>query len=79
MRELAAKHATLASAAIDYLSESDDEDVQRSRRALVDLTHRFTKEGEESQNNWREKFRVFLAAATAAVVTGGAGLPVVVE
>lgn len=39
-RELAAKHATLASAAIDSLPESDDEDVQRSRRALVDLTHR---------------------------------------
>ncbi|XP_058201279.1 solanesyl diphosphate synthase 3, chloroplastic/mitochondrial-like isoform X1 [Rhododendron vialii] len=39
-RELAAKHATLASAAIDSLPESDDEDVRRSRRALVDLTHR---------------------------------------
>ncbi|KAL6972975.1 Solanesyl diphosphate synthase 3, chloroplastic/mitochondrial [Sarracenia purpurea var. burkii] len=39
-RELAAKHANLASAAIDSLPESDDEDVQRSRRALVDLTHR---------------------------------------
>ncbi|KAE9452408.1 hypothetical protein C3L33_15691, partial [Rhododendron williamsianum] len=39
-RELAAKHATLASAAIGSLPESDDEDVRRSRRALVDLTHR---------------------------------------
>ncbi|KAI8568434.1 hypothetical protein RHMOL_Rhmol02G0198800 [Rhododendron molle] len=39
-RELAAKHATLASAAIDSLPESDDEDVRRSRRALVDLTQR---------------------------------------
>ncbi|KAG5550189.1 hypothetical protein RHGRI_015220 [Rhododendron griersonianum] len=39
-RELAAKHATLASAAIDSLPESDDEDVRISRRALVDLTHR---------------------------------------
>ncbi|KAI8556595.1 hypothetical protein RHMOL_Rhmol05G0266400 [Rhododendron molle] len=39
-RELAAKHATLASAAIDSLPESDDEDVRKSRRALVDLTHR---------------------------------------
>nr|AYA62519.1 geranyl pyrophosphate synthase [Atractylodes lancea] len=39
-RELAAKHASLASAAIDSLPENDDEDVQRSRRALVELTHR---------------------------------------
>ncbi|CAL5326928.1 unnamed protein product [Camellia sinensis] len=39
-KELAAKHANLASAAIDSLPENDDEDVQRSRRALVDLTHR---------------------------------------
>ncbi|KAH7855790.1 hypothetical protein Vadar_028934 [Vaccinium darrowii] len=39
-RELAAKHATLASAAINSLPQSDDEDVRRSRRALVDLTHR---------------------------------------
>ncbi|KAA8514892.1 hypothetical protein F0562_018071 [Nyssa sinensis] len=38
-RELASKHANLASAAIDSLPESDDEDVQKSRRALVDLTH----------------------------------------
>ncbi|XP_057472303.1 solanesyl diphosphate synthase 3, chloroplastic/mitochondrial-like isoform X4 [Actinidia eriantha] len=37
-RELAAKHANLASSAIDSLPENDDEDVQRSRRALVDLT-----------------------------------------
>ncbi|NP_001234089.1 geranyl pyrophosphate synthase isoform X1 [Solanum lycopersicum] len=39
-RELARKHASLASAAIDSLPESDDEEVQRSRRALVELTHR---------------------------------------
>ncbi|KAL8511848.1 hypothetical protein ACS0TY_018325 [Phlomoides rotata] len=39
-RELAAKHANLASAAIDSLKESDDEDVRTSRRALVELTQR---------------------------------------
>ncbi|XP_057494130.1 solanesyl-diphosphate synthase 1, mitochondrial-like isoform X2 [Actinidia eriantha] len=39
-RELAAKHASLASVAIDTLPESDDKDVLKSRRALVDLTHR---------------------------------------
>lgn len=39
-RELAMKHANLASATIDSLPENDDEDVQKSRRALVDLTHR---------------------------------------
>ncbi|KAA8519440.1 hypothetical protein F0562_013685 [Nyssa sinensis] len=39
-RELATKHANLASAAIDSLPESDDEDVRKSRRALVDLTQR---------------------------------------
>ncbi|KAL8468545.1 hypothetical protein ACS0TY_031665 [Phlomoides rotata] len=39
-RELAVKHANLASAAIDNLPQNDDEDVQRSRRALVELTHR---------------------------------------
>ncbi|KAG6416632.1 hypothetical protein SASPL_124065 [Salvia splendens] len=38
-RELAAKHASLASAAIDALPENEDEVVQRSRRALVELTH----------------------------------------
>nr|WET55166.1 geranyl diphosphate synthase [Elsholtzia luteola] len=38
-RELAAKHASLASAAIDAFPENDDEVVQRSRRALVELTH----------------------------------------
>ncbi|KAL4564137.1 hypothetical protein LXL04_028189 [Taraxacum kok-saghyz] len=39
-RELAAKkHASLASAAIDSLPENDDEDVQRSKRALIELTH----------------------------------------
>ncbi|KAL2244645.1 UNVERIFIED_CONTAM: Solanesyl diphosphate synthase 3, chloroplastic/mitochondrial [Sesamum indicum] len=39
-RELAAKHASLASAAIDSFPENNDENVQRSRRALVELTHR---------------------------------------
>ncbi|XP_051125804.1 solanesyl diphosphate synthase 3, chloroplastic/mitochondrial isoform X2 [Andrographis paniculata] len=39
-RELAAKHASLASAAIDSFPENYDEDVQRSRRALVELTQR---------------------------------------
>ncbi|KAI8000162.1 hypothetical protein LOK49_LG09G00297 [Camellia lanceoleosa] len=39
-RELAAKHASLASVAINSLPKNDDEDVQKSRRALVDLTHR---------------------------------------
>lgn len=37
-RELAQKHANLASIAIESLPENDDEDVQRSRRALVELT-----------------------------------------
>ncbi|GLT61221.1 hypothetical protein SLA2020_339430 [Shorea laevis] len=37
-RELATKHANLAAAAIDSLPESDDEDLRRSRRALLDLT-----------------------------------------
>ncbi|KAJ0975701.1 hypothetical protein J5N97_017666 [Dioscorea zingiberensis] len=39
-RELAAEHANHAIEAIDALPESDDEDVQISRRALVDLTQR---------------------------------------
>ncbi|KAK4440195.1 Solanesyl diphosphate synthase 3, chloroplastic/mitochondrial [Sesamum alatum] len=39
-RELAAKHASLASAAIESFPENNDENVQRSRRALVELTHR---------------------------------------
>ncbi|XP_062160311.1 solanesyl diphosphate synthase 3, chloroplastic/mitochondrial [Alnus glutinosa] len=39
-RELAMKHANLAAEAIDSLPESDDEDVRKSRRALVDLTQR---------------------------------------
>ncbi|XP_024460375.1 solanesyl diphosphate synthase 3, chloroplastic/mitochondrial isoform X3 [Populus trichocarpa] len=39
-RELAAKHANLAAAAIDSLPETDDEEVRKSRRALVDLTQR---------------------------------------
>ncbi|PHT68505.1 Solanesyl diphosphate synthase 3, chloroplastic/mitochondrial [Capsicum annuum] len=38
--ELARKHAILASAAVDSLPESSDEEVKRSRRALVELTHR---------------------------------------
>ncbi|XP_059668763.1 solanesyl diphosphate synthase 3, chloroplastic/mitochondrial isoform X2 [Cornus florida] len=42
-RELATKHANLASSAIDSLPETDDEDVRKSRRALVDLTHRVIK------------------------------------
>ncbi|CAK7352280.1 unnamed protein product [Dovyalis caffra] len=39
-RELAAKHANLAAAAIDSLPDTDDEEVRKSRRALVDLTER---------------------------------------
>ncbi|KAF7828661.1 Solanesyl diphosphate synthase 3, chloroplastic/mitochondrial [Senna tora] len=39
-RELAIKHANLAAVAIDSLPENDDEEVKRSRRALIDLTHR---------------------------------------
>lgn len=39
-RELAAEHADNAVKAIEALPESDDEDVVRSRRALVDLTRR---------------------------------------
>ncbi|KAK4349422.1 hypothetical protein RND71_032177 [Anisodus tanguticus] len=39
-RELASKHSSLGSAAIDSFPESSDEEVQRSRRALVELTHR---------------------------------------
>ncbi|KAH7654328.1 geranyl diphosphate synthase protein [Dioscorea alata] len=39
-RELAAEHAKHAIEAINTLPESDDEDVQISRRALVDLTQR---------------------------------------
>ncbi|KAK9113649.1 hypothetical protein Syun_020446 [Stephania yunnanensis] len=39
-RELASQNAKLAAVAIESLPESDDEDVQRSRRALVDITHR---------------------------------------
>lgn len=38
-RELAKEHAGRAAAAIDSLPESDNEDVKRSRRALIDLTH----------------------------------------
>ncbi|KAF5193009.1 Solanesyl-diphosphate synthase 1 protein [Thalictrum thalictroides] len=39
-RDLATEHAKIAAAAIDSLPDSDDEDVLRSRRALVDLTQR---------------------------------------
>ncbi|KAG5243587.1 hypothetical protein OIU76_009506 [Salix suchowensis] len=39
-RELAAKHANLAATAINSLPETDDEEVRKSRRALVDLTQR---------------------------------------
>ncbi|GMN54528.1 hypothetical protein TIFTF001_023656 [Ficus carica] len=39
-RELAIKHANLAAEAIESLPESDEEDVKRSRRALIDLTQR---------------------------------------
>ncbi|XP_015866339.1 solanesyl diphosphate synthase 3, chloroplastic/mitochondrial [Ziziphus jujuba] len=39
-RELAMMHANLAAEAIDSMPESDDIDVKRSRRALVDLTQR---------------------------------------
>ncbi|KAL2938905.1 Solanesyl-diphosphate synthase 1 mitochondrial [Bienertia sinuspersici] len=37
-KELALKHANLAAEAIAKLPDNDDEDVIRSRRALVDLT-----------------------------------------
>ncbi|GMY37984.1 solanesyl diphosphate synthase 3, chloroplastic/mitochondrial isoform X2 [Fagus crenata] len=39
-RELAKKHANIAAEAIDSLPENNDEDVRKSRRALVDLTER---------------------------------------
>jgi geranyl diphosphate synthase len=39
-RELATENANLAAAAIDSLPESDDEDVRKSRGALVNLTQR---------------------------------------
>ncbi|KAJ0013575.1 hypothetical protein Pint_20667 [Pistacia integerrima] len=39
-RELATNHANLAAAAIDALPETDDEEVRKSRRALLDLTQR---------------------------------------
>ncbi|KAB2021103.1 hypothetical protein ES319_D07G116700v1 [Gossypium barbadense] len=39
-KELAMKHANLAAAAIDSLPQSDDEDVIKSRQALIDLTQR---------------------------------------
>ncbi|KAJ1403200.1 Polyprenyl synthetase [Sesbania bispinosa] len=39
-RELAMKHANLLATAIDSLPESDDEEVRKSRKALIDLTQR---------------------------------------
>ncbi|KAJ0240064.1 Solanesyl diphosphate synthase 3 [Hirschfeldia incana] len=39
-RELAIEYANLAAAAIGSLPETDDEDVKRSRRALIELTNR---------------------------------------
>ncbi|XP_038723261.1 solanesyl diphosphate synthase 3, chloroplastic/mitochondrial-like isoform X1 [Tripterygium wilfordii] len=39
-RELAMKHANLAAEAIESLPVTDDDDVRKSRRALVDLTER---------------------------------------
>ncbi|CAL1403042.1 unnamed protein product [Linum trigynum] len=39
-RELAAQHASLAAEAIDSLPETIDEDMQRSKRALIDITQR---------------------------------------
>ncbi|KAK8618609.1 hypothetical protein V6N13_132596 [Hibiscus sabdariffa] len=39
-RELAMKHANLAAAAIDSLPESNDDQVMKSRRALIELTQR---------------------------------------
>ncbi|XP_028760540.1 solanesyl diphosphate synthase 3, chloroplastic/mitochondrial-like isoform X2 [Neltuma alba] len=39
-RELALKHVTLAASAIDSLPANDEDDVRKSRKALVDLTHR---------------------------------------
>lgn len=38
-KDLAADHASLAAKAIDSLPPNDDEEVRRSRRALIDLTH----------------------------------------
>ena len=39
-RELAMKHANLAAAAIVSLPENNDEEVIKSRKALVDLAER---------------------------------------
>ncbi|XP_020970170.1 solanesyl-diphosphate synthase 1, mitochondrial [Arachis ipaensis] len=39
-KDLAIMHANLAAAAIDSLPDSDDEEVKKSRRALVHLTQR---------------------------------------
>ncbi|CAL0330776.1 unnamed protein product [Lupinus luteus] len=39
-KELAVKHANLAAAAIDSLPQNDNEEVKKSRRALIDLTQR---------------------------------------
>ncbi|XP_039019692.1 solanesyl diphosphate synthase 3, chloroplastic/mitochondrial-like isoform X2 [Hibiscus syriacus] len=41
-KELAAKHANLAAAAIDSLPESSSSDVRRSRQALINLTRILT-------------------------------------
>ncbi|XP_022724071.1 solanesyl diphosphate synthase 3, chloroplastic/mitochondrial-like [Durio zibethinus] len=46
-RELAMKHANLAATAIGSLLESNDENVRKSRRALVDLTQRVI-----TRNKW---------------------------
>lgn len=50
-RELAAKHASIAAATIDSLPETGDEEVRKSRRALIDLTHRVI-----TRNKWQYNF-----------------------
>lgn len=47
-RELAAKHASLALAAIDSLPANDNVDVQRSRMALKEMTYKVT-----DKTKWR--------------------------
>ncbi|KAL4290396.1 hypothetical protein GQ457_14G008180 [Hibiscus cannabinus] len=47
-RELAMKHANLAAAAIDSLPESNDDQVMKSRRALVELTQRVITRNKKS-------------------------------
>lgn len=39
-RELAMEYANRAAATIESLPVTDDEDARKSRRALIDLTHR---------------------------------------